>query len=473
MAKKEIIPVADSCEIQSRTIKNFLNTEIKDFATYVVQNRAVPNIMDGLRVGARKLLYAALIGDLKNGKKDKLQALTGDALKLAYHHGDASLYSTVVSLSSKHLFNIAPLEVLGQIGTLRVPDVTTAARYLSIRHSQYIDIFKADWDLLVPQEEDGKAIEPKFLLPIIPVQLLWRTNSPGFGFSYRCFSYDLNDVIDATLEAVRNGSCDLLHHVELRPRIEGIKEENLIWHNEKQCWYNVGEYTFSEEEDWFCVKELPFDITYKSYEEHLQKLKESYYILDYVNRSMNGQINYLIRFPKGRLKLLMSQKIKFFNNLKLFSRIKSNTLNAIDTNGKSIIHFDTPQQLIDCFVRKRLHFYDLRKSKTIESIKLKIEELSYKAMFIDLVINDKLIINKRPIADIKADLDKYKLPYDVLKMSVYNLTKEKYEELLKEIADNKYQLEYITNTSIQDMYIDDLIELKKKYCSELYEEKIA
>lgn len=469
MAKgKNFAVVSCEAEITPRRVKKFLNTEVKDYAKYVIETRAIPSIMDGLRVGARKILYAALTGDMKKGAKVKMPTLIGDTMKQEYHHGDAALLNTIVQLSNPYSLNVPPFYIIGQIGTLRVPDTEVAPRYLHVRYSQWIDIFKKDLELCTHNIEDGKTVEPKFFLPILPLVLLWRTNNPGFGFSFRGFSFDINDVINACLTTILQGGCDGISgdYVQLKPQIHSIKPENIIYNESKKAWFNVGEYQMHEDIDTLIITDLPYDISYDKLEDRLHDLKESNYIVDFTNRSNKGEIKYIIKFAKGRLKLLSAEKWKFFKNFHLFSKIPKLTLNCWDIDGTTIMQFETPQELIKAFVSRRLRFYAQRKIRTIRLIEEKIQELSEKAMFIDLVINDKLIINKRKIEDIKKDLSGYKIRAEVLKMPISKLTKEEHEELLKEIGDFKAELNYIKNTSIENMYIQELVELKQKFLAD-------
>lgn len=465
MAKKITNEYNDSCEIIPRRVSDFLNTDVLGFARYVIETRAIPNLMDGLRVGARKIIYASLIGDMKKGGNVKVPSLIGDTLKLEYHHGDASLLNTIVQLSSTYKFACAPFEINGQIGSLRVPDCDTAPRYLHVKYSKYIELFKTDFELTRQIVENGKKLEPKFFLPIIPVMLLQRTNSPGFGFSYRGFSFNLDDIIDACIQTIVNGSCTGLYHIPLRPEIEGIREDLMIYNQNKDLYYNIGEYEVDEKNDLLFVTDLPYNVTYKAFEERLDKLKESNYIISFDNISRNGKIKYIIRFSKGRLKTLYKEKWKFYKNFLLFTKIPKLTLNALDQNGKTILNFDTPQDLICAFVKKRLIYYVLRKTKTIDIIKETIVDLSNKAKFIELVINGTIIVNKRLEEEIKKDLDKHELPHDVLKLPISKLTKNEIDKSLKEIDEQKKLLEYISKTSPEDMYIQDLVNLKYKYCS--------
>jgi len=454
----------DTVEIKKRGVKSFLNTEVRDFAKYVIETRACPSIMDGLKVGARKIVWAALNGDLKNQSKVKMPSLIGDVFKLHYNHGDASLVNTVVQLCSTHTYKYAPLEVVGQIGTLRVPKCDTAPRYLHVKKSPYLDFFKTDTELLERLTDDGDLVEPKYFLPIIPIVLLWRTNSPGFGFSFRSFSYDLNSVIDNCIKSITQGTCESdIDEIPLVPFVEGIKKENIIFNGNKNSWYNVGEYTMNLDSDNLIVTDLPFDINFEGYDEHLHNLIEKQYITGFTDLSMDGKIRYNIQFAKGRLKLLSSDKWKFFTNMKLFSKVMKNTLNCIDADGKTIMNFETPYALIDCFVKKRLVFYQKRKTRTMEVVSSDIMDLSNKIRFVTMIINNELIINKRKIVDIKIDLDKVRLPYDVLKMNIDKLTAEEIEKMEDKRDELTKYLEYIRITPINEMYVQDLINFKEKF----------
>jgi len=456
----------DSVEITPRQTKSFLNHEVLSFAKYVIETRAMPNLMDGLKVGARKIIWAAMTGDLSKRKLIKMPSLIGDAMKMHYNHGDASLLNTIVQLGSTHIYKYAPLEIVGQIGSLRVPKCDTAPRYLHIRPSPYLDFFKIDSELFEQLIEDGDKVEPKYFLPIIPLSLLIRTNSPGFGFSYRSFSYGLDSIIDNCIKAISSGTCNVdIDITPIVPFVEGIKPENMLYNGNKNSWYCVGEYDMDFEKDVLTITDFPYDVSYEKYEEHLKSLIDKNYIIDFTDLSQDNKIRYIIKFARGRLQTLSSDKWKFFQNMKLFSKITKNTLNCIDQDGKTILFFDTPYELIDCFVRKRLFFYQERKTKTIVVVKKEIGVLNNKIKFLELVTNDELIINKRPLEDIKKDLDSYEISYDVLKMNISKLTKEEIVELYSELESKRKYLHYLEITSIQEMYIRDLIDFKEKYCT--------
>lgn len=452
--------------IRDRDVKSFLNIEVKEYAKYVISTRALPNIMDGLRVGARKIIYAAMIGDLAKTKKVKVPSLVGDTMKLMYNHGDASLMNTVVQLCADHVCLFHPLNVIGQIATLRVPKCETAARYLHVEKAKSLElIFKADIDLTEHLFEEGKLVEPQYLLPIIPIHLLWRTNSPGFGFSFRAFSYSLDSIIDNCILSITTGSCTLSSNsYPLIPKVPGIKHENMIYNENRNVWYNVGEYVFNYENDTILITDLPYNVSFEKYEDHLHSLVDDMYLTKFINLSVDDKIRYQLYFPKGRMKLLVDAgKWKFFQKLKLFTKIPKDTLNIIHKDGNKILFFDTAHELIDAFVKERLGVYLQRKTKKIHIIKARIDKSENLINFINLIINEDIVINKRRKADILIDLKQFNVNPEVLDQKIDKLTSDEIDILTQKIIDLKIELDYIKNTSIEEMYVTDLIEIKSQY----------
>jgi hypothetical protein len=148
--------------------------------------------------------------------------------------------------------------------------------------------------------------------------------------------------------------------------------------------------------------------------------------------------------------------------MKLFVKIPNLTLNTIDIDGKSIVKFESPQELIDGFVRRRLIYYRQRKTKLVETIEKTIIELSDKAKFIQLVVDEKLIVFKRKLEDVKKDCDAFGVTYEGLKLPTIKYTEEEIIKALNEIENLKAELEYIKNTTIEQMYINDLVKLKEE-----------
>ena len=126
----------------TRTITDFLNTEYREFSNYVIYSRCCPSLEDGLKVGARKALYSAFTGGLKDGSEKKMLNLIGDVYnKTLFAHGDAGLLSSIHTLGSEYSDNLNPLEIIGQHGNLR-DNSKAAARYLYCKLSKYAKLIQ-------------------------------------------------------------------------------------------------------------------------------------------------------------------------------------------------------------------------------------------------------------------------------------------------------------------------------------------
>jgi DNA topoisomerase-2 len=329
----------------NRTISSFLNTEVKEFARYVLETRCCPRLADGLRTGARKTVYAGLTGDLSKKHIIKMLSLMGDSLKMEYHHGDTSLLSTIVQLSRADIIKFKPFEIIGQVSDLRY-SCSVAPRYLEIKKDKGLELFSADKELWEIMEEGGVKIEPKNFLPIIPIVLLYRTNSPGFGFSYRSFSYSIDSIIDNCIKAISTGSC-IDESMPLKPNVEGCNKNNFIYNYVKECWFSVGEYSLDFDNDTLNVFDLPYSVKIDSYTESLTSLKNRLLIKDWMNLSNGDSIKFVIKFEYGRLKTLYNNnKWNFYQMFRLFTKVPKDTLNVLDDNN-NILQIENPYQLID------------------------------------------------------------------------------------------------------------------------------
>ena len=224
----------------TRTITDFFNTDYKEFTQYVIENRALVSVIDGLKTGARKIIHAAFTGSLRDGKQKKVPNLSGETMNFSlYPHGDMSLNSTIVTLSQEHKFNFNPLYIDSQNGTLR-DDSVSSPRYLYVKLSKYADLWKRDIELTERLFDEGQYIEPKYYLPIIPMAIINRQEGMCQGFRFSTMSYSPVDVIDACIKCINDKKA--FDKAVIRPYVRGIKKEN--WKLEDGVWVNYGAYTW-------------------------------------------------------------------------------------------------------------------------------------------------------------------------------------------------------------------------------------
>ena len=448
-----------------RTITNFLNTEYLNYAFSVLEERAIPSVIDGFKPGARKIMHASLAGTTKDGKLYKLLALSGDAMRVSlYAHGDASLNGTIVNMCKSFNDNLNPLESDSQVGSLRDPNSAGAPRYLYVKHSKYMDlIYKTDYDLLDFIFEEGQYVEPMTYLPIIPTVLCKNNIGVAVGYSMHNQAYNPLDIIDACKE-VLNSRADKKEKISVTiyPYIRGIKKAN--WRYEEGNWYNYGEWKFNQAKDLMIVTDLPADVSYEDFEKLLYKYKDEDFIKDWKNKSVDGGVNYEIVFPKKQLAIEMKKDRsgkRIANKFKLIKQVSDDLLWLLDENHK-LKYFQNKKEVVEYFVNYRIGIYTERKKKMVKILEERIKKNDELVKFIELVCKGKLAIRNRSKKDIKVDMDGYKLPIDLIGTPMSKVTIEERDELLKQNEEMKKELEYIKKTTEKQMYINDLTNLRKE-----------
>jgi len=458
MTKDKII------DIDLRNITQFLDSDYKDYVFYVLQNRALPSICDGFKTGARKIMHAAFNGGLKDGSQKKLLNLSGDTMNLSlYPHGDSSLNGTIVTLSQDFKFNLNPLYIDGQNGSLRNPKGVSAPRYLYVKLSDFADIWKIDIELTEQIYDEGQYVEPEYFLPIIPVVLANAQNGMAPGYKFSCMSYNPIDIIDSCTEVLKSRKKEnkLINNV-LHPYVN--EYNNKLWSMEDGKWVSYGKWKVEAKKNFIDVFMLPYDMDFDSFEKLLNKYVLKGIIKDWKNYSDGHDINYHIMFNRGDLLKKMKGKTgeqQIINMFKLKSVVPEDLLWVLDENGK-IRHFLSPNELIEYFVEWRLTKYDDRKSRLVKILEEKYKKNSDLVKFIELVCKGKLKIRNRSKVDIKVDMDGYKLPMYLIGTPMSKCTIEERDELLKENEAIKKELDYIKKTTTKQMYINDLVELRKK-----------
>jgi len=440
------------------TITEYLDNDYREYATYVIENRAIPSVIDGLKPTQRKVVFIAN-KVWKNGseKSYKVFQLTGRiAADAHYHHGDSSLNSAIIGMAQKFKNSMPLLQEIGQFGSLRSPEAG-APRYVSTKlHDNFRLIYK-DFELLSPRYEEGSQIEPEYFLPIIPTVLLNGSSGIAVGFATNILNRNPIELIDCCLSELSGK-----RFKEPTPWVNGFTGEVVPNPNSENSWIFKGRY---------CVKntttieitELPPSITYEKFDNYLNRLEDERRIASYDN-NCKSDINYTLKMSRSQLSGLgTGDRLTRF--LKMEEKQTEN-LTVLDEHGKLKI-FESASDIIKYFVEFRMKFYVKRKDFLIDKLEKELIILSNRAAFIKAIIDGKLKINNVPKKQIvmwlqTADFDEVDGSYSyLLSMPIHTLTKEKYEELLLQESEKKKELSAVKETKPADMYVDDLNDLKK------------
>ena len=449
--------------METKSISKFLDDEYKDYAMYVVENRALPSIIDGFKPTQRKVIFVAN-QKWKTGKEKDLKVfqLTGAiAADAHYHHGDASLNGTIITMAQKFKNSMPLLEEIGQFGSLRSPE-SGAPRYISTKLSENFRKVYKDFDLLTKQYEEGDEIEPKYFLPIIPTILLNGGSGIAVGFSTNILNREPSRLIKACLSHLDGKKIQVL--TPWINEFSGKHERDPDKDGRHNKWMMNGKIEIINSTT-VRVTELPPSMTYQKYENHLNSLLEKKLITGY-DDDCKSNVDYTIRFRRDILKDLLAEgELKLLWRLKL-TQTESENITLLDEHGKLKI-FDKSEDIVKYFVDFRLGYYQKRKEYLIDKYEDRLSYLSNRAKFIKAIIDDNLRVNNAPKKTIvlwleTENFDERDGGYSyLLNMPIHTLTKEKYEELLSEVYEVESKLEEIKLAVPKDMYKKDLLELQE------------
>lgn len=440
------------------TIGKYLDVDYREYAMYVIEDRALPSVIDGLKPTQRKVVHISNKHWRNTSTKPmKVYQLTGKiAAEANYHHGNSSMDSAITGMAQKFKNSMPLLEDIGQYGSLRSPDAG-APRYISTKlHKNFRLIYK-DFELLAPKYEEGDEIEPDYFLPIVPTVLLNGSSGIAVGFATKILNRNPLDLIDCCLKEL-----DGKVFKEPVPWINEFNGECIKDPESEGSWTWFGTYDIKNTTT-VHVSELPPGLTYSGFDYHLDKCEVDRKIASYDN-NCKGDINYTVKFTRTGLDELQ-KKGRLSKFLKMEKRETEN-FTVLDEYGK-LKEFNNSTEIIKYFVEFRLTFYDKRKRFLINKIERELVMLSNKARFIKMIIDNKLKINnvKRSVIILAletADFDEVDGSYSyLLSMPIHSLTQEKYKELLEQEGNKKDELKITKGLKPSDMYKDDLNELKK------------
>ncbi len=178
-------------------LKNLYDLNFIEYASYVIKDRAIPHINDGLKPVQRRILHT--LWEMDDGKFHKVANVVGQCMR--YHpHGDASIGDALVSLANKDLF----IDKQGNFGNVYTGDPASAVRYIECRLSQL-----AKETLFNPEitefldSYDGRNREPVTLPSKLPVLLAMGAEGIAVGMATKILPHNLIELLEAQIACLR------------------------------------------------------------------------------------------------------------------------------------------------------------------------------------------------------------------------------------------------------------------------------
>jgi len=461
--------------------EEFINREFIHFSKYDC-DRSIPNLMDGLKISLRKILFAAFKMNLT--KEIKVAQFSGYTSKESgYHHGEASLNAAIVGMAQNFVGsnNINLFTPNGQFGTrLQGGKDSASERYIFTQLNKITrTIFQVtDDNILEYLNDDGQWVEPIYYAPIIPMVLVNGTKGIGTGFSTDIMCYNPLQII----EYIQNKLKYIEDDIEFLPYYEGFKGQITKISNDKYLIKGIYD---KVDKDKIRVTELPIGYWSEDFKEHIEKLcnatedknknKIPAVIKDYEDMSRDTNVDFTITFVKGKLEELESLKGDHDCNgleklLKLYTTNSTTNMHLFDAND-TLQKYDKVTDIIDDYYNVRLKLYQNRKENIINNLERELIMLSNKAKYIQENLDGTIDLRKKKKEEVVSML--LTKGYDVIgddndykylvKMPMDSVTEENVERLNKEHGNKKIELESIRAKTTNKMWLEELDVLTREY----------
>ena len=208
--------------IEKMPVKDFSEQAYLNYSMYVILDRALPNISDGLKPVQRRILYAMNELSLTHTSKFKKSARTiGDVLGKFHPHGDTACYEAMVMLAQDFSYNHPFVEGQGNWGTQDDPKSFAAMRYTESRLTEFSDLFLNEINMGTVKWSpnfDGTLNEPRTLPSKLPNILINGSSGIAVGMSTDIPSHNLKEVVNAVIALLDSGKLSIS---ELRKFIKG------------------------------------------------------------------------------------------------------------------------------------------------------------------------------------------------------------------------------------------------------------
>lgn len=330
---------------------DYLNATSREYATYVMEQRAIPILTDGLKMSQRIALYL-----LRNQEKPvKTVGVVGRMMESGlYAHGDASAGDAISRLAAPFLNNHPLIQGEGQFGSRTAPvRGIGATRYTEVCRSKIAEQeLYIDMDIC-PQREsyDGAHHMPQTFLPRIPLILLNGINGIAIGFANKILPRNLDEIRKAVVEVLDTGKTTL----PLMPFYDRYNCEVIKDHSSPGRYYLRGRVTIKNTTT-VEITEIPPGMDLDTVKERLIQLEEEKKIVGFEDNSAD-HIDITVRMTRADLAGKSPDSL-----ITLFRLVQPETenLTVLDPTGRRVIKYENVQDMVKDFVEWRLQLFEDR-----------------------------------------------------------------------------------------------------------------
>ena len=494
----------------SVTYQKFINDEMIHFSKYDC-DRSIPNLMDGLKISLRKILFSAFKKNLKS--EIKVAQFSGYVSEHSgYHHGEASLNAAIVGMAQNFVGsnNINLFEPNGQFGTRLQSGADSASeRYIFTQLNKLTRlIYRPEDDaVLTYLDDDGQSVEPIYYVPVIPMVLVNGTKGIGTGFSTEIMCYSPPQIIAYLRHKLMGAMGASAPAPTIEPFYKNFRGEIRRVGDSKYLF--KGCYTILDEKK-VRITELPIGTWTDNYKKFLENLIEppagskdkdkdkdgaassAPIVKEYNDMSTDTHVDITVTMAANIIKTYSEKAAEYDCTmlekvLGLYSTQSTTNMNLFDANEK-LVKYGNAEEIADAYSVTRLVFYGKRKDALIAGLRKELMVLSNRARYITELLEDTIDLRRKTNKQLVELLKERK--YDsmdaqsgdekgeddsssssssgqgykyLLKLPMDSVSEENVKKLLNEKEKKEAELSELTSKTVEQMWLKDLEELEVEY----------
>ncbi len=456
-----------------------------DYSMSVIIGRALPDVRDGMKPGARRILFAMRqLGLLHNRSFKKSAYVVGEVLGKYHPHGDSAVYDTLVRMAQPFAMRYPLVDGQGNFGSID-GDKAAAYRYTETRLRRMAEEMLADIDKqTVPMVKNynGELDEPSVLPARLPNLLLNGSTGIAVGMATNIPPHNLGEVVDAVIALIDNPEAkvsDLMRHVKgpdfptgaLICGVKPIQNMYRTGRGQLRVRGRAGIEEGRQGKESIVITEIPYVVNKSSLVKSIAELvhnKTLDGISDVRDESDKNGIRIVIELKRGIIPKVM------LNNLYKHTQLQTTfgaIMLAIDKGRPRVMNL---KQMLEAFLAHRVEVitnrtkFELKKAEDrahiLEGLKIAIDNLDAVVKIIRGAANRdearKELMRRFGLTEIQTNA--------ILDMRLYQLTglernklEDEYLALIKHISWLRELLD--SRTKILEVIREDLLEIKELY----------
>jgi topoisomerase-4 subunit A len=432
-----------------------------EYTSYVIKERAIPDINDGLKPVQRRILQT--LHNMDDGRFQKVANVVGETMKL-HPHGDASIFGALVNLANKDIL----IERQGNFGNIYTGDQASAARYIECRLTPLAKETLFNRDLTEYQPSyDGRMQEPVTLPAKIPLLLLLGAEGIAVGMATKIMPHNFSELLRAQKKILKGKKVTLFPDFQQGGMLDASGYNN--GNGRLKCRAKIIE----KNEKTIVIEEIPYSTTTTSIIDSIEKADKSGKIkIQSINDYTAEKVEIEIRLARGIYARDTIKALYAFTDCEVsispnLTVIKDNQ--PVNISVEEVLQYNTEKLVKDLEkelqielgrLQDKLHARTLEQIFIEERIYKKIEECKTLKAITDTVkkglepFADKLI---KPVS--QEDIERL-LEIRIKRISRFDIDRQHKEikEIKKLIKDVEKKLKDIVGFTIT--YLDNLL---KKY----------